>query len=217
MVFPIESEDRTMRNLLMVCRENMRILVESFRKTLGLVDGLTKDVKQNSGDPATELQRLNEEASRTQENLHKSLNEVGGILSSRDDLYRLAAAFSDAMDIMGSLNMRLLEVKKRGWKLKPDEAKSLSTMTDKTFDAYLKLRDSLTSLGFNSEKAMGFAKEVDELERELDLIYVRADMEIAVSGADLPTILILREVIRDMEALMNKGREIAGLIRILAV
>ena len=42
MVFPVESEDRTMRNLLMLCQDNAILIVEAFRKILAITDALVK-------------------------------------------------------------------------------------------------------------------------------------------------------------------------------
>ena len=49
MVFPIESEDRTMRNLLMLCQDHARLIVEAYRKVLAITDNLMNEEKKASG------------------------------------------------------------------------------------------------------------------------------------------------------------------------
>ena len=217
MVFPIESEDRAERNLLMLFRENSRIIIDSFRKTLIYLDSLTKEELQKNSIQVTELHRISEDAIKNRNTLIKELNEVGGILHNRDDFFRLLTTFSDATDILNSLNIRLIEIKFRDWKLNKKEAEGLMKMSDLTFNAYLKIRDSLTSLGFNSEKAIGFAQEVDDLEQKLDVLYVQVDLDIITSGDDFALILVLRDVARETESLMNKARDCANLVRMLSV
>ncbi|MCX6642150.1 MAG: DUF47 family protein [Candidatus Bathyarchaeota archaeon] len=214
MVFPIESEDRTMRNLLMLCRENSRLLIESFRKTLGLLDSIIKEGSSNSDKPE-DIQKIFEEASKNRATLMSELNEVGGILHNRDDFYRLVTCFGDSMDIMNALNIRLALVKTRGWKLNKKGVEGITALSDSTFNAYLKIRDSLTSLGFNSEKVINFAREVDEMEQNLDSLYVKVNLDIVTSDAEFATILVFRDVVGDIEGLMNQAREAADLIRMI--
>jgi uncharacterized protein Yka (UPF0111/DUF47 family) len=214
MVFPIESEDRTMRNLLMLCRENSRLLIESFRKTLGLLDSLIKEGSSNSDKPE-DIQKIFKEASKNRATLMSELNEVGGILHNRDDFYRLVTCFGDSMDIMNALNIRLALVKARGWKLNKKGVEGITALSESTFNAYLKIRDSLTSLGFNSEKVINFAREVDEMEQNLDSLYVKVDLDIVTSDVEFATILVFRNVAGDIEELMNQAREAADLIRII--
>jgi uncharacterized protein Yka (UPF0111/DUF47 family) len=90
-------------------------------------------------------------------------------------------------------------------------------MADLGFDALTKLRDSIMSLGFNSEKATSFAKDIDEIEKKLDLLYIKVDLDIVTGIGDLPSILIIRDVARELERLGDKVHEASDLVRILAL
>jgi uncharacterized protein Yka (UPF0111/DUF47 family) len=214
MVFPIESEDRTMRNLLMLCRENSRLLIESFRKTLALLDSIIKEGSSNSDKPE-DIQKIIDEASKNRATLMNELNEVGGILHNRDDFYRLVTVFGDSMDTMSALSIRLTLIKARGWKFNKKSVEGITALSDSTFNAYLKIRDSLTSLGFNSEKVINFTSEIEGMEQKLDSLYVKVDLEIVTSNAESAIILVFRDVVGDIEGLMNQAREAASLIRMI--
>ena len=56
MVFPVESEDRTMRNLLMLCQDHARLIVEAYRKILAMTDNLIKEDK--NGEHIQEINRI---------------------------------------------------------------------------------------------------------------------------------------------------------------
>ena len=210
MVFPIESEDRTLRNLLMLCQDNARQVVEAYRKTLVIFDYMTKGKPIGNLDLLGDIHKVVDESNRIKASTIKELNEIGGILVSRDDFLRLSSSFSGMMDSIEVIAMRLLEVKARSWKLSKTQAESMGNMSDLGFDALIKLRDSITSLGFNSEKATSFAKDIDEIEKKLDL-------DIDTGDAPLPSILILRDVAREVERLGDKVHEAADLVRILAM
>jgi uncharacterized protein Yka (UPF0111/DUF47 family) len=217
MVFPIESEDRTLRNLLMLCQDDARLIVEAYRKSLSLFDALVKGKASVNQDQLAEMKKVIEESNRVKESLIKEINDIGGILVSRDDFLRLTSAFSSMMDVIEGITLRLCEVKKRNFRLTKEEIEELSKMSDLTFDTLLKLRDGVVSLGFNSEKVINFAKEIDELERQLDAIYFKVDLDIMASGSDLPAILLLRDVTREVDHLGDKVIEASNLMRILAL
>jgi len=198
----------------MLCRENSRLLIESFRKTLSLLDSIIKEGSSNS-DKSGDIQKIIDEASKNRATLMNELNEVGGILHNRDDFYRLVTCFGDSMDIMSTLSIRLTLIKTRGWKFNKKSIEGITALSDSTFNAYLKIRDSLTSLGFNSEKVINFTSEVEGMEQKLDSIYVKVDLDIVTSDAEFATILVFRDVIEDIEALMNQAREAANLIRMI--
>ena len=217
MVFPIESEDRTLRNLLMLCQDNARLVVEAYRKSLTLFDYMTKGKPVGNANPLTDIQKIIDDSYRVKASTVKELGEIGGILVSRDDFLRLSSSFSGMMDSIEVITMRLVEVKARDWKLSKTQAEGMGAMADLGFDALTKLRDSIMSLGFNSEKATSFAKDIDTIEKKLDLLYIKVDLDIVTGKEDLASILILRDVARELERLGDKVHEASDLVRILAL
>ena len=217
MVFPIESEDRTLRNLLMLCQDNARLVVEAYRKSLIIFDHLTKGKPIGSGDPLVDIHKVIDDSSRIKTSTIKELSEIGGILVSRDDFLRLSSSFSGMMDSIEVITMRLVEIKARDWKLSKSQAEGIGNMSDLGFDALVKLRDSIMSLGFNSEKATSYARDIDEIEKKLDQLNIEVDLDIVTSKRDIAYILILRDVARELERLGDKIHEASDLVRILAL
>jgi len=217
LVFPIESEDRTLRNLLMLCQDNARLVVEAYRKSLILFDHLTKGKPIGSVDLLADIHKVIDDSNRVKTSTMKELSEIGGILVSRDDFLRLSSSFSGMMDSIEVITMRLVEIKAREWKLSKSQAEGMGNMSDLGFDALIKLRDSIMSLGFNSEKAASYDKDIDEIEKKLDLLNIQVDLDIVTSKRDIAYILILRDVARELERLGDKVREASDLVHILAL
>jgi uncharacterized protein Yka (UPF0111/DUF47 family) len=136
---------------------------------------------------------------------------------SRDDFLRLSSSFSGMIDSIEVITMRLVEINAREWKLSKSQAEGIGNMADLGFDALVKLRDSITSLGFNSDKATSYAKEIDEIEKKLDQLNIEVDLDIVTSKRDIAYILILRDVARELERLGDKVHEASDLVRILAL
>ncbi len=216
MVFPVETEDRTMRNLLMLCQDNARLIVEAFRKILAITDALVKK-EGNTAGYTEDIQTIMKESSEIKATLIKELHEIGGVLVNREDFFRLISTFGDIMDHINSVGQRLYEMEIRGWEIPEDSAKQVTEVADLAFDSLIKLREAMMSLGFNSEKSIGFTNEIDELERKVDTIHVKVEMDIIASGAPFPTIIMLKDTVNQMEELVDTVRDASDLIRIIAL
>lgn len=216
MVFPVETEDRTMRNLLMLCQDNARLIVEAFRKILAITDALVKK-EGNAAGYTDDIQSIMKESSEIKATLINELHEVGGVLVNREDFFRLISSFGDIMDHINSVGQRLYEMEKRGWEIPEGTAEQVIEVADLAFDSLIKLREAMMSLGFNSEKSIGFTREIDELERKVDTIHVQVEMNIIASDAPFPTIIMLKDTINQIEELVDTVREASDLIRIIAL
>jgi len=216
MVFPVETEDRTMRNLLMLCQDEVRLLVEGFRKILAISENLIND-KPASPSNSEELKKIHEETGDIKNTLIKELNDIGGVILNREDFYRLISTFGDIMDHINAIGIRLLEMHKREWKIPPSATTGMREISDIAFDSLIKLREAIMSLGFNSEKSIEFTHEIDEIEKLLDSSYVQVEMDVITSGIEFPVILVLKDIILQIESMVDTVRDASDLIRIIAM
>jgi len=217
MVFPVESEDRTMRNLLMLCQDHSRLVVEVFRKVLVMIENLVKDNKYDLRSMLEEINKLHMDSLEVRRMMMKELHDTGGMLISREDLYRLFSKSGEAMDHIKGIGVRLWEIGEKRWKIPKAAGEGLVRMAEAAFETLTKLRESLLSLGFNSDRAIVLTRGVDEGERKVDSIYREVDLEIITSKVDLPLILILRDIAEMIENMTDKAEEEADLIRIIAL
>lgn len=217
LVFPVESEDRALRNLLMMCQDHARLVVEIYRKVLVMIDNLVKHETGGMKGRLDEVQRIRQESLEIKRGIMKEIHESGSMLFNREDLYRLITKQSEVIDHAESAGVRLWSIGERDWKIPSTIGVSLADMSDAAFDALVKLRESLISLGFNSERSVSLTREVDELERKVDLLYRDLDIAIITSDSPLPLILTLRDVSMKLEEMVDAAVEEADLIRILAL
>jgi uncharacterized protein Yka (UPF0111/DUF47 family) len=205
-----------MRNLLMLCQDNARLIVEAFRKILAITDALVK--KEGIAAGYTEdIQTIMKESSNIKATLIKELHEIGGVLVSREDFFRLISTFGDIMDHINSVGQRLYEMEKRNWIVPNGVAEQLTEVADLAFESLLKLREAIMSLGFNSEKSIGFTEEIDEIERKVDTLHVKVEMDIINSKAGLATVITLKDTVNQIEELVDTVRDASDLIRIIAL
>ncbi len=217
MVFPVESEDRALRNILMMCQDHARLVVEIYRRVLVMIDNLVKHEHGGMQERIGEVQKIRSEAIEIKRGIMKELRSSGNLLFNREDFYRLIVKQSEVIDHAESVGVRLGAIGERNWKIPAQIGVGLADMADAAFDALVKLRESLISLGFNSERSLALAGELDELERKVDVLYRVLDLAIITSKGELPLILTLRDVSMKLEEMIDAAVEEADLIRILAL
>ena len=103
------------------------------------------------------------------------------------------------------------------WKVPEMLKEGLIKISEATFETLIKLRESLFALGMNSPKALNFTKEVAYAEREVDRIHRELDLKIITSKAELPIILLLRDIVQSLEETADRAEQAADLIRVLVM
>ena len=200
----------------MLCQDEVRLLVEGFRKILAISENLIND-KPVSPSNSEELKKIHEETGDIKNTLIKELNDIGGVILNREDFYRLISTFADIMDHINAIGIRFLEMHKREWKIPPSATTGMREISDIAFDSLIKLREAIMSLGFNSEKSIEFTHEIDEIEKRLDSSYVKVEMDVITSGVEFPVILVLKDIILQIESMVDTVRDASDLIRIIAM
>jgi len=217
MVFPVESEDRTLRNLLMMCQDHARLVVEIYRKVLTMIDKLVKGETEGLGSSMEEIEKIQMDSLEIKRNIMKELHESGSVLFNREDLYRLISEAGEIIDLIEAIGVRLSAIGENKWVIPSNIGVGLVNMADAAFDTLVKMRESLISLGFNSERSIQLTSEVDEGERRVDSVYRKLDLDIITSNIDLPLIFVLRDVVTRLEEVVDRTADEADLIRILAL
>jgi uncharacterized protein Yka (UPF0111/DUF47 family) len=200
----------------MLCQDHARLAVESYRKVLAIVDIIVKKEGVSEG-LMDSIKTITNEANTIKTALIKELHEVGGVLVNRDDFFRLISTFGDIMDEIKGTAARLIETEKRGWTLTEEVAKGILELADLAFDSLLKLREAMMSLGFNSDKSIGFTRQIDDIEKRFDERYVDVQMSVVTSAMELPAMLILKDTVNLMENMVDKVRDASDHIRIIAL
>ena len=217
MVFPVESEDRALRNILMICQDHARLVVEIYRRVLVMIDGLVKHEYGGIKESVDGVQKIRSEAITIKLAIIKELRSSRTLLFNREDFYRLVVKQSEVIDHAESVGVRIGAIGENNWKIPSQIGVNLLDLADAAFDALIKLRESLISLGFNSERSLVLTSELDELERKVDVLYRILDLSIITSQEELPLIFTLRDVSMKLEEMIDAAVEEADLIRILAL
>jgi len=215
MVFPVETEERVKRRALTLCQDHLRKVMEITRKVPQLVDGFVEGDKTSVRRLYTEIRKAEEEVDIARRTVAQELAEIGAVLMSREDFLRFTNLVSEIADFCEGIAFRLLEIMERRWKVPSDIKKGLAKLTDAMFEAVSKLRETAMTLNYGAAKASEKAREVEVAERVVDDLYRELEVKILNSQIDIPTLLLLRDVIQLLEDSADKAEDASDAARIL--
>lgn len=201
----------------MLCQDHTRLLIDIFRKVLRMLESLNSDDPDDFKGLMGELEELYEKALVLREMMVKELREVGPFLVARGDLYMLTAKSGELIDYIEGMGTLLREIVVKGWKVPREMSEGLMEIAKEVFNALRRLREGVLALSFSPEKAANIVEGVDEDERRADSLYRRLDLKIITSGLELPLMLLLREVVSLLEGMIDRVKEEADLIRMMAL
>jgi predicted phosphate transport protein (TIGR00153 family) len=216
MVFPVETEERVKRRALTICQDHLRKVLEITRKVPQLVDGFVKGDKVTVKQLHTEIRKAEEEVDIARRTVAQELAEIGAILISREDFLRFTNLASEIADFCEGIAFRLMEIMDRGWKVPSQIKKDLSKLSDAMFETVSKLRETAMTLNYGANKASEKSREVEVAERVVDDLYRDLEVKILSSNIEIPTLLLLRDVLQLMEDAADKAEDASDAARILA-
>jgi predicted phosphate transport protein (TIGR00153 family) len=216
MVFPAETERRVKRRALNVLQDHLRKVVDISRKTSQLVDSFVKDDEPSARQLYTEILGLGDEIDSAKRVVAQELAEIGAILISRDDFLHFTDLTSEVADMCKGIAFRLTEMMRRNWISPPDIDKGLVDLSSAVFDAVSKLRESLFTLKYGARKVLEKARDVEVAEKVVDDLYRELEIKILNSKMEIPTLLLLRDIIQLFEDIADKVEDASDTSRILA-
>jgi predicted phosphate transport protein (TIGR00153 family) len=217
MVFPVETEERVKRKALTVSSDHLREVVDISRKISQLVSIFVSGDKKMAQELFDEIKKAQNSVDSTRRIVSRELAEIGAILMSREDFLRFTNLTSEIADYCEGIAFRLLQIMERGWKVPKDIKENLIKLSDAVFDTISKLRETVMTLNYGTNKALEKTREVDAAERVVDDIFRQLEVDIMASKMDLPPMLLLWTVVQHLEDAADKAKAASDAARILAL
>lgn len=217
MVFPVETEERVKRKALNVSSDHLREVVDISRKISQLVSVFVSGDKKMAQELFDEIKKAQNSVDSTRRIVSRELAEIGAILMSREDFLRFTNLTSEIADYCEGIAFRLLQIMDRGWKVPKDIKENLIKLSDAVFDTISKLRETVMTLNYGTNKALEKTREVDSAERVVDDIFRQLEVDIIASKMDLPPMLLLWTVVQHLEDAADKAKAASDAARILAL
>ncbi|MDH5713237.1 MAG: DUF47 family protein [Candidatus Bathyarchaeota archaeon] len=212
----METEQRVKRRALSVCQDHLRKVLETTRKVPQMMDSFVREDKKSAQHLLTEIKELSDTVDAARRGVAQELAEIGAILISREDFLRFTNLTSEIADFCEGIAFRLLEIMDRKWKVSPDVKNDLMKFSEAVFETVSRLRETAMTLNYGPSKTLEKAREVEVAERIVDDLYRELEMKILKSHIEVPTLLLLRDVIALLEDAADKAEDASDAARILA-
>ncbi len=216
MVFPVEAEHRAKRRALRLCHDHLRKVLDTYRKTTQLMDAFMNNDKASLKQLYDEVQKLGDEVGDSKRAVAQELVEIGAILLNREDFLRFTDVTSEIADFCKGIAFRTLEMMEREWNVPSDLKKGTMDLAGAVFETVSRLRDTFLMLNYGSPKVLEKARDVEISERNVDNLYRQLEINVLRSNMNMPTLLLMRDVIQLLEDTADKIEDASDAARILA-
>jgi len=216
LVLPIEAEHRAKRRALRLLQEHLRKVMNVYRKATQLIDAFAEEDSNSLENLYNEVQELSDEVDDSKREVAQELVEIGAILLNREDFLRFTDVTSEIADFCKGIAFRISQLMERGWKVPSDLKRETSNLAVAVFEAFSRLRDTFIMLNYGSPKVLERAKDVELAERNVDNLYRQLELNILSSGMDVPTLLLMRDIIQLLEDTADKIEDATDATRILS-
>ncbi len=217
LVLPAETEERVKRRAINVCQEHLRKVQDLTRKIPQIIDCFGKNDKEKARQLFSEIRAGEEEVDKARRLVSQELAEIGAILLSREDFLRFTNLTSEIADFSEGIAFRMVAIMEHNWNVPNDIKKDLLKLSEATFEAVLRLRETMMVLNYGSTKVMEKAKDVEAAERAVDEIYRELEIKTLTGKLDLPALILLRDVLQLLEDSADKAEDAADAARILSL
>ena len=218
MAFPIETEDQIRRNVLNICEDHIRRVLESVRELARMVDAFSNHADFDTMETHLfQIKKLKDEATESKRQLLNELAETGMLLMNREDFMRLSVQINEIPDYCEGAAYRLNYMVKNKINIGTDLHEALMNLSKNVLKTVTNLRKTILSLKYSRSKAIEMSKSVEIAEYAVDEIFRETEMKILDAGYSLGTTLILKDLAQFLEDIADKAEDAIDSTRVLAL
>ena len=218
MAFPIETEDQIRRNVLNICEDHIRRVLESVRELARMVDDFSNHADFDAMETHLfQIKKIKDEATESKRQLLNELAETGMLLMNREDFMRLSVQINEIPDYCEGAAYRLNYLVKNKTNISNDLHDALMNLSKNVLKTVTNLRKTILSLKYSRSKAIEMSKSVEIAEYAVDEIFRETEMKILDAGLNLGTTLILKDLAQFLEDIADKAEDAIDSTRVLAL
>jgi predicted phosphate transport protein (TIGR00153 family) len=218
LAFPIETEDQIRRNVLNICEDHIRRVLESVRELARMVDAFSNHADFDTMETHLfQIKKLKDEATESKRQLLNELAETGMLLMNREDFMRLSVQINEIPDYCEGAAYRLNYMVKNKINIGTDLHDALMNLAKNVLKTVTNLRKTILSLKYSRSKAIEMSKSVEIAEYAVDEIFRETEMKILDAGHSLGTTLILKDLAQFLEDIADKAEDAIDSTRVLAL
>ena len=208
---------RKKSKVLELADKQMILAIDTVVELEKSINAASKGNKQKTLKSFKKLSKIEHEIDGLRRIVFEELTRGSLQSKDREDIMHLVKRLDEMADHVKDASRAVVllvevEVPKEMWDQFGKTAKNL-------VECATTLRESIEQLGANPKKAMELAKQIDEIEGEVDEKYLESKTMLLKHSKeiDAATILILKDLIEEMEHVADSCDDTADYVRILTV
>lgn len=197
-----------------ILQDHLRQVLASIKELRGLVDDWFDGKSKNIEAHIEQLEKIENQADTIK---WKILDELSGAdtMLHREDFMRLVITIDEIVDYAEGTGHRVAFLS--GWQPDQESISFIREMMDALFKMMMTLRESIFVLTQNSENSMNIAREIYDLERNIDKLHRNMTNHIYSIEIDHKTLSLALGFIDHLEDMADIGEKVTDAIRIIAV
>jgi len=218
MTLPRDREEDFRITILTLIQDQIRKVVDGYKMLLNMLEGFVNGVKSDVLEEYYQrILKNDESAKETSMMIEREINNVGALLTDREDFIRLMSEIDRIADITEGAAFRLLNLSKMKAKFKKDLNKRLMELGENVLATLMKVREALLASTLDSSTFHQKIKETEEYEKRVDELYRSLDLELLKSDLKIAPLLLSREIIGMIEDIADRAERIADILRAISL
>ena len=204
------------RRTIVVLQDEMRRVLDASRVLLEEYAAIAKGDKTQVASSLERVKKSEQDVVTLRSALIRELSQVGTLLVNREDVLRAAFAVEDIFGHVNGVAFKMSQLTKSTAKDKKT-SEMVNSLLGLLLDGISKLNDSMRALSINSEQAINFTSEVQQIESAIDSKYREAVAYVVKVTEEVKELLMLKDVLEAIEGCADAMLSASNASTILAL
>jgi hypothetical protein len=204
------------RRTIVVLQDEMRRVLDASRVLLEEYAAIAKGDKTQVASSLERVKKSEQDVVTLRSALIRELSQVGTLLVNREDVLRAAFAVEDIFGHVNGVAFKMSQLTKSTAKDKRT-SEMVNSLLGLLLDGISKLNDSMRALSINSEQAINFTSEVQQIESAIDSKYREAVAYVVKVTEEVKELLMLKDVLEAIEGCADAMLSASNASTILAL
>ncbi|MCH7967274.1 MAG: DUF47 family protein [Thaumarchaeota archaeon] len=211
-----ELEVQAKRKAIAVLQDEINRILNASRELATLPELMIKKDKRGIKNVLEQISTIEEEVENLRRKITREVADVGGLIMNRENLLNTAYTMDEIAGYITGIAFKLSNVKPATLKIGNLE-KEITDLIELVVDEVYKLNEIIRSLNTNTANAIELAQETQTIEREIDIKYRQATINLLSEVSNTKELLLMKDVIEGIEEMADKCQRVSDSFILLAL
>ncbi|MEN2975287.1 MAG: DUF47 family protein [Candidatus Caldarchaeales archaeon] len=218
MVLPRDREEEFQIRIFTFVQDQIRKIIDMYKIVLDMLENFVHELNISKLEEFYQrILKADESAKETGRMIEMEMNNVGALLTNKEDFIRLVTEIDEIADTVEGVAYRLVNLAKMKTRLNKELNNKLLGLGDMVLSTLNRLRESILAITLNITTFQQKIRETEEHEKKVDEIYRTLDLAILTSDLKIAPLLLTREIVLMLEEIADTAERIVDTLRALSL